>query len=154
MAKITQKGMWIKISSLKGADKENYIISNVCLLLELLHGVSFSIVGALGGEYAEDATTATEFNIARICVVIFWGIGIYFYSKFLATQDELLKKYHSYLAVGGFLGFVLIGMILSLLSPYFGFKPTFYEYILASLFGIFLAAFKFHRKYLVNEKLY
>ena len=33
MAKITQKGMWIKISSLKGADKENYIISNVCLII-------------------------------------------------------------------------------------------------------------------------
>jgi len=149
MAKITQKGMWIKISSLKGADKENYIISNVCFLIgATAWGFHLASVGALGGEYAEDATTATEFNIARICVVIFWGIGIYFYSKFLATQDELLKKYHSYMAVGGFLGFVLVGMILSLLSPYFGFKPTFYEYILASLFGIFLAAFKFHRKYL------
>ena len=47
------------------------------------------------GEYANDAKTAVEFNIARICVVIFWGAAIYFYSKFLSTQDELLKKYHS-----------------------------------------------------------
>ena len=95
MAKITQKGMWIKISSLKGADKENYIISNVCVIIgAVAWGFHLASVGALGGEYAEDAITATEFNIARICVVIFWGISIYFYSKFLATQDELLKKYH------------------------------------------------------------
>ena len=77
------KKMWIKISSLKGADKENYIISNVCLLIgAIAWGFHLASVGALGSEYAEDAITATEFNIARICVVIFWGIGIYFYSKF------------------------------------------------------------------------
>ena len=72
MAKITQKGMWIKISSLKGADKENYIISNVCFIIgAIAWGFHLASVGSLGGEYAEDAITATEFNIARICVVIF-----------------------------------------------------------------------------------
>ena len=149
MAKITKRGMWIKISSLRGVDKENYLISNACFFIgALAWGFHLASVGALGGEYANDAKTAVEFNIARICVVIFWGAAIYFYSKFLSTQDELLKKYHSYMAVGGFLGFVIIGMILSLLSPYFDFKPTFYEYLLASLFGILIAAFRFHKKYL------
>ena len=149
MAKITHKGLWLDIASLNPSDKKNYI---KCLAFSLvagmLLGIHLSHIGFLGENALETGITEPWLLILRISVVVFFLIGAFYYYKFSITQDELYKGYENACFAGGSAGFVIFGLGLSLLSPYFDFHPNFYEFFLAFAAGNGMGAYMFYRQHI------
>nr|ABL97182.1 hypothetical protein MBMO_EB0-49D07.0025 [uncultured marine bacterium EB0_49D07] len=151
MAKITHKGMWIEVSSLNPTDKKNYIKAFACFMLgAVLLGIHLAEVGFLG----DDSTNLMPepwLVILRIVMIALFFIGAFFHYKFTITQDDLFKSYQSACFVGGALGFLVFGLSLTALSPYFNFYPTFYEYFLAFAIGTSIGGYSFYRKYIAES---
>ncbi len=149
MAKITHRGMWIKISSLNPEDKKNYLISMALFMIgAFAWGVHLASVGFFNDVPDTENATSSIYNFARLIVVISWAIATFFYMKFLKTQDELIIKWHEFIGSWGAIGFLSFGMMMSLLSPYLNFKPGFYELFLAFCAGTVIGGLRFHSKYL------
>ncbi len=145
MAKIVHKGMWISVKSLNKEDKKNYLTSMTLFFIgALAWGIHVASVGGLGDEPID----IPNINIARVSVVVFWAFASYYYMKFLNRQDELMQRYHDFVLSWGALGFLALGMITSLISPFFDFTPTFYEFFLAFVVGTGIGGFRFYKKYL------
>jgi hypothetical protein len=68
--------------------------------------------------------------------------------KFYKTQDELFRRYQEYTLSCGALTFIALGLLISLLSPYFAFNPSFYEFFLAFVIGSIIGGYRFHKTYL------
>ena len=68
--------------------------------------------------------------------------------KFLNRQDELMQRYHDFLLSWGAIGFLVLGLGTSLISPFFAFTPTFYEFFIAFTVGTIIGGFRFYKKYL------
>ena len=153
MAKITHKGSWIEIKSLNKEDKKNYLISmSLFLIGALFWGVHLtSVDGILGPAIAEDPTS-TSYGIVRLLIVLFWVVAAIYNIKFLKTQDELMHRYYYYTGAWGGVGFVSFGMLMSIFSPYLGFKIGFYECFLAFAVGAGIGGFLFDKKYLKDGK--
>lgn len=149
MAKISFYGSWIDLKSLNEEDRRNYKISMFFFFLgALCWGIHLSgtDVGFLAAENINN--TSLSYTIARFAVIIFWFLAIIFYLKFYRKQDELLKRWHDYVLSWGAISFILLGMIISLFSPYIEFSPSFYEYFLAFAVGTVIGGFRFHKNYL------
>jgi len=151
MAKITHKGMWIEVSSLNPTDKKNYIKAFACFMLgAVLLGIHLAEVGFLGDD-AINSMPEPWLVILRIVMIALFFIGAFFHYKFTITQDDLFKSYQSACFVGGALGFLVFGLSLTALSPYFNFHPTFYEYFLAFVIGTSIGGYSFYRKYIAES---
>ena len=87
-------------------------------------------------------------NIIRITIVILWAFATFYYMKFLNRQDELMQRYHDFVLSWGAIGFLVLGLGTSLISPFFSFTPTFYEFFLAFTLGSLIGGFRFYKKYL------
>ena len=149
MAKISHKGMWIDINSLNKIDKRNYLLSMFFFFVgALAWGVHLSSVGGMGGEIVEESNSSIVFNTARIIYISFWIIALSFYIKFYRAQDEFIHRYHQYIFSWGAGGFLVLGSLISALSPYIGFNPTFYEFFIAFALGTIVGGLRFHKKYL------
>ena len=71
MAKITQKGSWIQISSLKKEDKKNYLISmSMFMLGALFWGIHLTTVHGIFGPAIEENSTSLFYTILSILIVI------------------------------------------------------------------------------------
>ncbi|MDA7819278.1 hypothetical protein N8982_00185 [bacterium] len=151
MAKITHKGMWIEVSSLNPTDKKNYIKALAFFMLgAVLLGIHLAEVGFLRDE-STNLMSEPWLVILRIAMIVLFFIGAFFHYKFTITQDDLFKSYQSACFVGGALGFLVFGLSLTALSPYFNFYPTFYEYFLAFAIGLSIGGYSFYRKYIAES---
>ena len=151
MAKISFYGSWIDVKSLNKIDKKNYVTSLVFFFLgALAWGIHLagSETGFLSANNESGSNTGVLFTSARLAVVVCWTIAITFYIKFLKTQDELFQRYHDYVASWGSIGFVFLGIAISLASPYFDFQPSYYEFFIAFAIGAVFGGVRFHKEYL------
>ena len=149
MTKITQKGMWIEVSSLNNKDKKNYLVSMLFFLLgAFAWGIHLSSIGGLGGEIIPDSDKSLFFNLARLFSVTSLIIAAIFYLKFYKEQDELIQRWHQYILSWGAGGFLICGTLISIASPFFNFNPTFYEFFVAFTIGTVVGAYRFYKKYL------
>ena len=151
MAKISFYGSWIDVKSLNKKDKKNYITSMFLVFLGAfawgIH-LSGSDAGILSASNQIGSSTEFLFTIARISVVICWGAAIFFYVRFLKSQDELFRKYHDYVLSWGAVSFLFLGIVISLMAPYFDFQPSYYEYFIAFAIGAAIGGFRFHMEFL------
>jgi hypothetical protein len=151
MAKISFYGSWIDVKSLNKKDKKNYITSMVFFFLGAL-AWGFHLAGGetgfLSANNEGDPNTGILFTFARLAVMVCWTVAITFYIKFVKTQDELFKRYHDYVLSWGSLGFVFLGIAISLAAPYFDFQPSYYEFFLAFAIGAMIGGARFHKEYL------
>ena len=145
MAKIVHKGMWISVKSLDKEDRKNYLLSmSLFFFGALAWGIHIASVGLMGDEPID----IPNINIIRICIVIIWAFAVFYYMKFFNRQDELMQRYHDFVLSWGAIGFLVLGLTASLVSPFFDFKPTFYEFFLAFTGGSVIGGFRFYKKYL------
>ena len=103
-------------------------------------------IGLLAADNLND--TSTPLTIIRISIVILWMVAVMYYMKFYKAQDELYKRYQEYTLSWGALSFIALGLVISLLSPYFAFSPSFYEFFLAFVVGAIVGGYRFHKEYL------
>ncbi|MDB9813401.1 hypothetical protein OAC45_02940 [Gammaproteobacteria bacterium] len=151
MAKITHKGMWIEVSSLNPTDKKNYIKAFCCFMVAaVLLGVHLAEIGFLGDD-AVNSMPEPLLLILRIIMIALFFIAAFFHYKFSIAQDDLFNSYQSACLVGGALGFLIFGLSLTALSPYFDFHPTFYEFFLTFALGTSIGGYSFYRKYIAES---
>ena len=149
MAKISFYGGWVDLKSLNKEDKKNYKLSMLFFLLgALCWGIHLSgtDIGLLAVGNTNDVSGT--FTLIRISIVILWIVAVIYYMKFYKTQDELFKRYQEYTLSWGALSFIALGLLISLLSPYLAFSPSFYEFFLAFVIGSIIGGYRFHKTYL------
>tara|TARA_A100001234_G_scaffold115168_1_gene101054 strand:- start:673 stop:1116 length:444 start_codon:yes stop_codon:yes gene_type:complete len=145
MAKIVHKGMWISVKSLDKEDRKSYLTSMILFFIgALAWGIHIASIGGIG----ENPVDIPYINIIRIIIVILWAFATFYYIKFLNRQDELMQRYHDFLLSWGAIGFLVLGLGTSLISPFFAFTPTFYEFFIAFTVGTIIGGFRFYKKYL------
>ena len=149
MAKITYKGMWIELKSLDQNAKSKYILCNLFLFAgALLFGVHLAAVGGLGIEVTEEVSTSPALVIVRVLSLTFMLIAAWLYKEFFATQDEFLNRYNEFVLSNGAIGFLFVGFLISILSPYIDYQVTFYEYFLGFALGTIIGGYRFHKKFI------
>ena len=149
MAKISFYGGWVDIKSLNKEDKKNYKLSMLFFLLgAFCWGIHLSgtDIGLLAADKINDIST--PFTIIRISIVILWVLAVIYYIKFYKCQDEMFKRYQEYTLSWGALSFIALGLVISLLSPYFAFSPSFYEFFLSFVVGAVIGGYRVHNAYL------
>ena len=145
MAKIVHKGMWISVKSLDKEDRKSYLTSMALFFIgAFAWGIHIASVGGIG----ENPVDIPYINIIRITIVILWAFATFYYMKFLNRQDELMQRYHDFVFSWGAIGFLVLGLGASLISPLFAFNPTFYEFFIAFAAGSVLGGYRFYKKYL------
>ena len=145
MAKIVHKGMWISVKSLDKEDRKSYLTSMALFFIgAFAWGIHIASVGGIG----ENPVDIPYINMIRITIVILWAFATFYYMKFLNRQDELMQRYHDFVLSWGAIGFLVLGLGTSLISPFFSFTPTFYEFFLAFTLGSLIGGFRFYKKYL------
>ena len=145
MAKIVHKGMWISVKSLDKEDRKSYLTSMILFFIgALAWGIHIASIGGIG----ENPVDIPYINIIRITIVILWAFATFYYMKFLNRQDELMQRYHDFVFSWGAIGFLVLGLGASLISPLFAFNPTFYEFFIAFAVGSVFGGYRFYKKYL------
>ena len=149
MAKITHKGMWIELKSLDKDAISKYVLCNVFLFAgALLFGVHLTAVGGFGFEVSEEVSPSPVLVIVRVLSLTFMLIAAWLYKEFFATQDEFLNRYNEFVLSNGAIGFLFVGFLISLLSPYIDYQVTFYEYFLGFALGTIIGGYRFHNKFI------
>jgi uncharacterized membrane protein len=154
MAKITHKGLWIKISSLNKEDKKNYLLSAGFYLTGALFWCLHlnTVDGIFGPPVFENTDTSLSFAIVRAMIIICWVVGFIYFRKFLHTQDELMHRYYLTTFASGGAGFVCVGMLFSIIDPYVDIAIGFYGYFVAFGIGTVVGGILFDKKYLSDGK--
>ena len=153
MAKIIHKGMWVDISSLNPMDRKNFIKSFIFFFsASLCLGFHLGHIGFLGEQALENPVVAEPWLLAIIVGMILLSLmGALYYKKFYDTQDDLYKNYHNTTLAGGAYGFLIFGLLLTVLSPYFNYDPNFYEFFCAFALGTIVGAYYFYRRYIAEK---
>ena len=149
MAKITYKGLWIELKSLDKDAKRKYILCNIFLLAgAILFGIHLAAVGGLGIEVNEEVSPSPVLVIVRVLSLTFMLVAAWLYKDFFATQDEFLNRYNEFMLSNGAIGFLFVGFLISILSPYIDYQVTFYEYFIGFLLGTVIGGYRFHKKFI------
>ena len=149
MAKITHKGMWIEVKSLDKKAKSKYVLCNVFLLIgAFLFGVHLAAVGGLGIEVSDEVSISPLLVVVRVLSLTFMLAAAWLYKEFFATQDEFLNRYNEFVLSNGAIGFLFVGFLVSILSPYIDYQVTFYEYFLGFALGTVIGGYRFHNKFI------
>ena len=149
MAKITYKGLWIELKSLDKDAKRKYILFNIFLLAgAILFGIHLAAVGGLGIEVNEEVSPSPVLVIVRVLSLTFMLVAAWLYKDFFATQDEFLNRYNEFILSNGAIGFLFIGFLISILSPYIDYQVTFYEYFIGFALGTVIGGYRFHKKFI------
>ena len=149
MAKITYKGLWIELKSLDKDAKRKYMLCNIFLLAgAILFGIHLAAVGGLGIEVNEEVSPSPVLVIVRVLSLTFMLVAAWFYKDFFATQDEFLNRYNEFMLSNGAIGFLFVGFLISILSPYIDYQVTFYEYFLGFALGTVIGGYRFHKKFI------
>tara|TARA_B000000609_G_scaffold130153_1_gene104542 strand:- start:107 stop:559 length:453 start_codon:yes stop_codon:yes gene_type:complete len=149
MAKITYKGLWIELKSLDKDAKRKYILCNIFLLAgAILFGIHLAAVGGLGIEVNEEVSPSPALVIVRVLSLTFMLVAAWLYKDFFATQDEFLNRYNEFMLSNGAIGFLFVGFLISILSPYIDYQVTFYEYFIGFALGTVIGGYRFHKKFI------
>jgi len=149
MAKITYKGLWIELKSLDKDAKKKYILCNIFLLAgAILFGIHLAAVGGLGIEVNEEVSPSPVLVIVRVLSLTFMLVAAWLYKDFFATQDEFLNRYNEFMLSNGAIGFLFVGFLISILSPYIDYQVTFYEYFIGFALGTVIGGYRFHKKFI------
>ena len=149
MAKITYKGLWIELKSLDKDAKRKYILCNIFLLAgAILFGIHLAAVGGLGIEVNEEVSPSPVLIIVRVLSLTFMLVAAWLYKDFFATQDEFLNRYNEFMLSNGAIGFLFVGFLISILSPYIDYQVTFYEYFIGFALGTVIGGYRFHKKFI------
>ena len=149
MAKITYKGLWIELKSLDKDAKRKYILCNIFLLAgAILFGIHLAAVGGLGIEVNEEVSPSPVLVIVRVLSLTFMLVAAWLYKDFFSTQDEFLNRYNEFMLSNGAIGFLFVGFLISILSPYIDYQVTFYEYFLGFALGTVIGGYRFHKKFI------
>ena len=149
MAKITYKGLWIELKSLDEDAKRKYILCNIFLLAgAILFGIHLAAVGGLGIEVNEEVSPSPVLVIVRVLSLTFMLVAAWLYKDFFATQDEFLNRYNEFMLSNGAIGFLFVGFLISILSPYIDYQVTFYEYFIGFALGTVIGGYRFHKKFI------
>ena len=149
MAKITYKGLWIELKSLDKDAKRKYILCNIFLLAgAILFGIHLAAVGGLGIEVNEEVSPSPVLVIVRVLSLTFMLVAAWLYKDFFATQDEFLNRYNEFMLSNGAIGFLFVGFLISILSPYTDYQVTFYEYFIGFALGTVIGGYRFHKKFI------
>ena len=149
MAKITYKGLWIELKSLDKDAKRKYILCNIFLLAgAILFGIHLAAVGGLGIEVNEEVSPSPVLVIVRVLSLTFMLVAAWLYKDFFSTQDEFLNRYNEFMLSNGAIGFLFVGFLISILSPYIDYQVTFYEYFLGFVLGTIIGGYRFHNKFI------
>ena len=149
MAKITYKGLWIDLKSLDKDAKRKYILCNIFLLAgAILFGIHLAAVGGLGIEVNEEVSPSPVLVIVRVLSLTFMLVAAWLYKDFFATQDEFLNRYNEFMLSNGAIGFLFVGFLISILSPYIDYQVTFYEYFIGFALGTVIGGYRFHKKFI------
>ena len=141
--------MWIELKSLDKDAKSKYILCNIFLFAgALLFGVHLAAVGGLGYEVTEEVSPSPVLVIVRVLSLTFMLIAAWLYKEFFATQDEFLNRYNEFVLSNGAIGFLFVGFLISILSPYIDYQVTFYEYFLGFVLGTIIGGYRFHKKFI------
>ena len=154
MAKITYKGLWIELKSLDKDAKRKYILCNIFLLAgAILFGIHLAAVGGLGIEVNEEVSPSPVLVIVRVLSLTFMLVAAWLYKDFFATQDEFLNRYNEFMLSNGAIGFLFVGFLISILSPYIDYQVTFYEYFIGFALGTVIAGYRFHKKFISQWRI-
>ena len=149
MAKITHKGLWIELKSLDKDAKRKYILCNIFLLAgAILFGIHLAAVGGLGIEVNEEVSPSPVLVIVRVLSLTFMLVAAWLYKDFFSTQDEFLNRYNEFMLSNGAIGFLFVGFLISILSPYIDYQVTFYEYFIGFALGTVIGGYRFHKKFI------
>ena len=149
MAKITHKGMWIEVKSLDKEAKSKYVLCNVFLLIgAFLFGVHLAAIGGLGIEVSDEVSISPLLVVVRVLSLTSMLVAAWLYKEFFATQDEFLNRYNEFVLSNGAIGFLFVGFLVSILSPYIDYQVTFYEYFLGFALGTVIGGYRFHNKFI------
>ena len=149
MAKITYKGLWIELKSLDKDAKRKYILCNIFLLAGgILFGIHLAAIGGLGIEVNEEVSPSPVLVIVRVLSLTFMLVAAWLYKDFFATQDEFLNRYNEFMLSNGAIGFLFVGFLISILSPYIDYQVTFYEYFIGFALGTVIGGYRFHKKFI------
>ena len=149
MAKITYKGLWIELKSLDKDAKRKYMLCNIFLLAgAILFGIHLAAVGGLGIEVNEEVSPSPVLVIVRVLSLTFMLVAAWLYKDFFSTQDEFLNRYNEFMLSNGAIGFLFVGFLISILSPYIDYQVTFYEYFLGFALGTVIGGYRFHKKFI------
>ena len=149
MAKITYKGLWIELKSLDKDAKRKYILCNIFLLAgAILFGIHLAAIGGLGIKVNEEVSPSTVLVIVRVLSLTFMLVAAWLYKDFFATQDEFLNRYNEFMLSNGAIGFLFVGFLISILSPYIDYQVTFYEYFIGFALGTVIGGYRFHKKFI------
>tara|TARA_Y100000816_G_scaffold245509_1_gene193522 strand:- start:119 stop:571 length:453 start_codon:yes stop_codon:yes gene_type:complete len=149
MAKITYKGLWIELKSLDKDAKRKYILCNIFLLAgAILFGIHLAAIGGFGIEVNEEVSLSPVLVIVRVLSLTFMLVAAWLYKDFFATQDEFLNRYNEFMLSNGAIGFLFVGFLISILSPYIDYQVTFYEYFIGFVLGTVIGGYRFHKKFI------
>ena len=149
MAKITYKGLWIELKSLDKDAKRKYMLCNIFLLAgAILFGIHLAAVGGLGIEVNEEVSPSPVLVIVRVLSLTFMLVAAWLYKDFFSTQDEFLNRYNEFMLSNGAIGFLFVGFLISILSPYTDYQVTFYEYFIGFALGTVIGGYRFHKKFI------
>tara|TARA_B100000424_G_scaffold190948_1_gene148742 strand:- start:314 stop:766 length:453 start_codon:yes stop_codon:yes gene_type:complete len=149
MAKITYKGLWIELKSLDKDAKRKYILCNIFLLAgAILFGIHLAAIGGFGIEVNEEVSLSPVLVIVRVLSLTFMLVAAWLYKDFFATQDEFLNRYNEFMLSNGAIGFLFVGFLISILSPYIDYQVTFYEYFIGFALGTVIGGYRFHKKFI------
>ena len=145
MTKITHKGLWFKYSSLNKEDKSIFrkmtVVALVCgfcigiasnksdliLMSEIFHPWLFYIIPLV--------------TLFSLLLTLKYSFDLY------VRQDELFRKYHDFSMMSAFMGFAVFGVILHFISVYAEIDVQWIDYMLCSIFGMFIGQFYFFKKF-------
>ena len=149
MAKITYKGLWIELKSLDKDAKRKFILCNIFLLAgAILFGIHLAAIGGFGIEVNEEVSLSPVLVIVRVLSLTFMLVATWLYKDFFATQDEFLNRYNEFMLSNGAIGFLFVGFLISILSPYIDYQVTFYEYFIGFALGTVIGGYRFHKKFI------
>lgn len=141
--------MWIEVKSLDKEAKSKYVLCNVFLLIgAFLFGVHLAAVGGLGIEVSDEVSISPLLVVVRVLSLTFMLVAAWLYKEFFATQDEFLNRYNEFVLSNGAIGFLFVGFLVSILSPYIDYQVTFYEYFLGFALGTVIGGYRFHNKFI------
>ncbi len=152
MTKITHNGLWLDFSSMEKEDKKNYIISTFFAF----------IAGFIAGSLSFENNTNFDIFIRNgmsesdiiIIGLIFLFLSVFFWMKFVRTQDEMYQRFHNFSITSGAYSFLLLGIIFHSLSIAGVIAEAVHQDVcfpLNVLFfgvGVFIGQVYFYRKYL------
>ena len=104
-----------------------------------------------GLEIFADVKGNSAYITYAIAQIFFIYVATYTYISVLKNQDQLFQKYNEMSMIGGAVGFILIGIPVAILSPFFGYDVGFIELFFGFAIGSVLNGYRFYKIYIKED---